>query len=131
LDLHGLYVPYVILKILFKERGILCFLNTTFPLRARTFTTSRQKSAKPLQRAARQTEFRHAEGNSAAHLKASAVGSSATVIVSGGKLVLGTWQGIYLPQITLTFPDGSEKSFESGITSLDRAAQLGNGYRGV
>jgi len=40
-------------------------------------------------------EFRHAEGNSTAHLKASAVGSSATVIVSGGKLVLGTWQGIY------------------------------------
>ncbi|GBU24219.1 hypothetical protein R83H12_00847 [Fibrobacteria bacterium R8-3-H12] len=40
-------------------------------------------------------EFRHAEGNSAAHLKASAVGSSATVIVSDGKLVLGTWQGIY------------------------------------
>ncbi len=30
------------------------------------------------------------------HLKASAVGSSATVIVSGGLLVLGTWQGIYL-----------------------------------
>jgi len=40
-------------------------------------------------------EFRHAEGNSSAHLKASAVGSSATVIVNEGKLVLGTWQGIY------------------------------------
>jgi secondary thiamine-phosphate synthase enzyme len=40
-------------------------------------------------------EFRHAEGNSSAHLKASAVGSSATVIIDGGKLVLGTWQGIY------------------------------------
>jgi secondary thiamine-phosphate synthase enzyme len=40
-------------------------------------------------------EFRHVEGNSAAHLKASAMGSSATVIVDGGKLVLGTWQGIY------------------------------------
>jgi len=40
-------------------------------------------------------EFRHAEGNSAAHLKASAVGSSATIIVDKGKLVLGTWQGIY------------------------------------
>ena len=39
--------------------------------------------------------FRHAEGNSAAHLKASCVGSSVTVIVSGGRLVLGTWQGIY------------------------------------
>ena len=40
-------------------------------------------------------EFRHAEGNSTAHLKASAVGSSATIIVNGGKLVLGTWQSIY------------------------------------
>jgi secondary thiamine-phosphate synthase enzyme len=40
-------------------------------------------------------EFRHAEGNSSAHLKASAMGSSATVIISGGKLVLGTWQGVY------------------------------------
>jgi secondary thiamine-phosphate synthase enzyme len=40
-------------------------------------------------------EFRHSEGNSAAHLKASAMGSSATVIIENGKLVLGTWQGIY------------------------------------
>jgi len=41
------------------------------------------------------TEFRHAEGNSKAHLKASAVGSSATLIINKGKLVLGTWQSIY------------------------------------
>jgi len=41
------------------------------------------------------TEFRHGEGNSAAHLKASAIGSSVTVIINGGKPVLGTWQGIY------------------------------------
>jgi secondary thiamine-phosphate synthase enzyme len=40
-------------------------------------------------------EFRHSEGNSAAHLKASVIGSSVTVIISSGKLVLGTWQGIY------------------------------------
>ena len=40
-------------------------------------------------------EFRHAEGNSAAHLKASAMGSSATVIIEDSKLLLGTWQGIY------------------------------------
>jgi len=39
--------------------------------------------------------FRHGEGNSAAHLKASAVGSSVTLIVNNGKLVLGTWQSIY------------------------------------
>ena len=40
-------------------------------------------------------EFLHGEGNSPAHLKASAVGSSAIVIVADGKPVLGTWQGIY------------------------------------
>ena len=41
-------------------------------------------------------QFRHAEGNSAAHLKASAMGSGATVIIEGGKPLLGTWQGVYL-----------------------------------
>jgi secondary thiamine-phosphate synthase enzyme len=42
-----------------------------------------------------QAEFCHVEGNSAAHLKASVIGASVTVIISGGKLLLGTWQGIY------------------------------------
>lgn len=40
-------------------------------------------------------EFRHAEGNSAAHLKATAVGSSVAVIIEQGQLLLGTWQRIY------------------------------------
>lgn len=40
-------------------------------------------------------EFRHSEGNSAAHLKASAMGSSATIPVKNGRLMLGTWQGVY------------------------------------
>lgn len=40
-------------------------------------------------------EFLHAEGNSAAHLKASYMGASAAVPVKDGHLVLGTWQGIY------------------------------------
>jgi len=39
--------------------------------------------------------FRHGEGNSDAHIKTSLFGSSATVIVEGGKLRLGQWQGIY------------------------------------
>ena len=39
--------------------------------------------------------YAHAEGNSPAHAKASLVGSSATLIVEGGRLQLGTWQGIY------------------------------------
>ena len=41
-------------------------------------------------------EFRHTEGNSAAHLKASITGSSVTVIVEKGRLVLGMWQGVFL-----------------------------------
>lgn len=41
-------------------------------------------------------EYHHAEGNSDAHVKASLVGSSATVIVKGGDLLLGTWQGLFL-----------------------------------
>lgn len=40
-------------------------------------------------------DFRHGEGNSAAHLKSSCVGAGETVIVRGGRLLLGTWQGIY------------------------------------
>ncbi|MDH4183086.1 MAG: secondary thiamine-phosphate synthase enzyme YjbQ [Nitrospinota bacterium] len=40
--------------------------------------------------------YSHSEGNSAAHLKSSLVGCSLTVPFSGGKLELGTWQGVYL-----------------------------------
>lgn len=40
--------------------------------------------------------YSHLEGNSAAHIKASMMGSSVTIPVSAGRLSLGTWQGIYL-----------------------------------
>jgi len=40
-------------------------------------------------------EFRHSEGNSAAHTKTSLVGPSLTLIVTDGRLLLGTWQGIW------------------------------------
>jgi secondary thiamine-phosphate synthase enzyme len=43
-------------------------------------------------------EFRHGEGNSAAHAKTSLVGPSVTLIVSGGRLLLGTWQGIWFAE---------------------------------
>jgi len=39
--------------------------------------------------------FLHREGNSAAHLKASVMGSSVTVPIVQGKLALGMWQGIF------------------------------------
>jgi secondary thiamine-phosphate synthase enzyme len=39
--------------------------------------------------------YAHSEGNSAAHIKTCLVGPSLTLIVSGGRPVLGTWQAIY------------------------------------
>jgi secondary thiamine-phosphate synthase enzyme len=39
--------------------------------------------------------YQHAEGNSPAHIKATLTGSAVTVLVESGRLVLGTWQGIY------------------------------------
>lgn len=39
--------------------------------------------------------YRHAEGNSAAHFKASAMGASVSVLVEKGQPVLGRWQGIF------------------------------------
>ncbi|MDR2476764.1 MAG: secondary thiamine-phosphate synthase enzyme YjbQ [Treponema sp.] len=40
-------------------------------------------------------EFRHGEGNSDAHTKTTLVGPSLILIVSGGRVLLGTWQGIW------------------------------------
>ena len=39
--------------------------------------------------------YHHMEGNSAAHLKSSMIGFSEQIIIDKGRLVLGTWQGIY------------------------------------
>jgi secondary thiamine-phosphate synthase enzyme len=88
------YCPHTTARITINEnadpdvvRDLLFALDKTFPDR---------------------TEFRHAEGNSAAHLKASSIGSSATVIIDNGKLVLGTWQGIYFCEFD---PPRSRKFF--------------------
>lgn len=42
--------------------------------------------------------YAHYEGNSAAHLKSSMIGPSLTVIIENGRLLLGTWQGIYFTE---------------------------------
>ena len=42
-----------------------------------------------------QDGYRHMEGNSAAHIKSSLFGCSATVIIESGRLMLGTWQSIF------------------------------------
>jgi secondary thiamine-phosphate synthase enzyme len=39
--------------------------------------------------------YTHTEGNSDAHVKAAVIGSSRTILVSGGRLALGRWQGIF------------------------------------
>jgi secondary thiamine-phosphate synthase enzyme len=42
-----------------------------------------------------QAHYKHSEGNAAAHVKASMMGSSVQVIVEGSQLLLGTWQAVY------------------------------------
>lgn len=44
------------------------------------------------------SHYHHTEGNADAHIKTTMVGNSTFVFVSDGKLVLGTWQGIYLAE---------------------------------
>lgn len=46
--------------------------------------------------APRDAGYAHAEGNADSHIKATLVGASATVPVKGGRLVLGTWQSVFL-----------------------------------
>ena len=43
----------------------------------------------------RHKNYRHGEGNSPAHIKASLMGSSEVILIDGGRLFLGTWQGIF------------------------------------
>ncbi len=43
-------------------------------------------------------EFAHFEGNSAAHLKTLATGSSLTLLIEKGQLLLGRWQGLYIAE---------------------------------
>ncbi|MCK4739385.1 MAG: secondary thiamine-phosphate synthase enzyme YjbQ [Deltaproteobacteria bacterium] len=45
-----------------------------------------------------ESEYQHAEGNSDSHLKSSIVGVSETIIIDEGRLLLGTWQGIYFAE---------------------------------
>ena len=43
----------------------------------------------------RQGSYHHTEGNADAHIKASMIGSSETLLVEDGAIVLGTWQGVF------------------------------------
>ena len=57
--------------------------------------------------------FRHSEGNSDSHIKASFYGSSVQVIIRNGKMWLGTWQGIYFCE----FDGPRERSVYLAFTS--------------
>ncbi len=69
--------------------------------------------------APRDAGWHHLEGNSDGHLKASLVGSSVLVPVSGGRLSLGTWQGIYFCEF-----DGP-RTRRVGVTMLAAATVTG------
>ena len=43
-------------------------------------------------------DYRHVEGNAAAHIKSSLIGTAQTVPVNNGQLALGRWQGIYFAE---------------------------------
>jgi secondary thiamine-phosphate synthase enzyme len=77
----GLFVPHTTAAITINENAdpsvksdILSYLEKLIPQNGR---------------------FSHAEGNSDAHIKSSLVGPRLSLFISGGRLVLGTWQGIY------------------------------------
>jgi secondary thiamine-phosphate synthase enzyme len=76
-----IYVPHTTAGVTVNERAdpdvvrdIIYALNKAFPVNG---------------------DYRHYEGNSHAHIKASLMGSSCTVPIREGKLLLGTWQCIY------------------------------------
>jgi secondary thiamine-phosphate synthase enzyme len=59
-------------------------------------------------------EFRHSEGNSAAHLKSSVIGSSVSVIIQNGEILLGTWQSIYFCE----FDPPRNRKFHISVMSM-------------
>ena len=59
--------------------------------------------------------YRHAEGNSAAHIKATLCGFDAQLLIHEGQLVLGAWQGIYLAE----FDGPRERSVWVHVTPSD------------
>ena len=64
-----------------------------------------------------QGDYRHAEGNSDAHVKSSLMGASAWVPIESGKLALGTWQGVFFCEF-----DGP-RTRTVRVTVLDRSGE--------
>ena len=64
--------------------------------------------------------YRHGEGNSDSHLKASMMGSSVTILVERGKLQLGTWQGVQFCE----FDGPREREVLIKVINLDPRGEL-------
>jgi len=78
------YVPHTTAAVVINEHAD--------PDVARDLTAAYEAMVPPMR-------FAHAEGNSDAHLMATVLGSSVTVQVEGGRLRLGTWQGIFFVEL--------------------------------
>jgi secondary thiamine-phosphate synthase enzyme len=87
-----------------EESGIaegICVLQSLHTTAALTINESADPDVRrdlelQLERLApRDPAFRHAEGNSDAHIKTSLFGPSLTLVISGGRPILGTWQAVY------------------------------------
>ncbi|MGA3207987.1 MAG: secondary thiamine-phosphate synthase enzyme YjbQ [Syntrophales bacterium] len=92
------------IKILLKESGIKSGICHVFVPHTTAAATINENADPDVQRDIMMElekivpfndHYRHAEGNSAAHIKASIVGASETVFVENGEIVLGTWQSIF------------------------------------
>jgi len=89
---------------LVRESGVaegICVLQSLHTTAALTINESADPSVRAdMERqlaliSPRDPSFRHAEGNSDAHIKTSLLGPSLTLVVNGGAPVLGTWQAVY------------------------------------
>ena len=87
-----------------RDEGIkdgLCFLYVPHTTGAITINESADPAVKSdilmvlNQMVPWKADYRHLEGNSPAHVKASMIGASELIAIENGKLVLGTWQGIF------------------------------------
>ncbi|HUU03525.1 MAG TPA: secondary thiamine-phosphate synthase enzyme YjbQ [Myxococcota bacterium] len=74
-----------------------------------------------------QAGYRHTEGNSAAHVKSSLVGSCVQVIVNGGCPLLGTWQSVFFCE----FDGPRRRRFQVQVVSATKDSVRNLGARGV
>ena len=81
--------------------------------------------------------YRHSEGNSDAHVKSSMLGCTETVIVEGGRMALGTWQGIYFCEFDgprsrkVRVYCGGNRTFAGNLQSRSRLSKASTSIQGA